>query len=79
MAKPAVDGLEHRNRQRLNVARVDIETESGREIAGRYNITAIPAYVLLDRRGAMVYRQVGGRPDTDAIERLLTSGEHAPR
>lgn len=58
---------------RLRVAKVDIASESGRAVAARYGITAVPAFVLLDRRGAVLYRQVGGRPDVDEIERRLAA------
>lgn len=66
-----VDGLEQRMGTRLRVARVDVGSESGRVLAQRYRITAVPAYVLLDGRGSVLYRQVGGRPDVSAIEQRL--------
>ena len=66
-----VDGLEQRNRTRLDVARVELDSPSGREVAARYDVTRIPAFVLLDPRGAVLYRQLGGRPDVAQIERAI--------
>ncbi len=73
MAKPAVDGLEHRMRFRAKVARVDIFSESGGELADRYRVNATPTYLLLDGNGNVVYRQVGGSPDSDAIFRKVVA------
>jgi thioredoxin-related protein len=79
MAKPAVDGLEHRMGARLRVARVDIESDSGRELAARYQVAAIPAFVVVDPRGNVLYRRIGGRPDSDAIEQRVGAFERAGR
>lgn len=74
MAKPAVDGLERRLEGRLRVARVNIATQGGRAVAAQYAITAVPAYVLLDGQGNVLYRQVGGRPNVTVIEQRLVAG-----
>ena len=66
-----VDGLERRLHARLAVARVDVGSDSGRALAARYGVAVIPAFVLLDARGVMLYLQVGGRPDEAAIERHI--------
>lgn len=73
MAKPVVDGLEHRNRGRLEVARVELDSPSGRAFAARYDIARIPAYVLLAPDGSVRYWQLGGRPDTARIEAALSN------
>ncbi len=56
----------------MRVARVDIESESGRDLARQYGITAVPAYVLVRPDGAVLYRQVGGRPDATEIARRVS-------
>jgi hypothetical protein len=67
MARPSVDGLEQRMRGELDVARIDISEPSGQRVAQRFAVDRIPAFLLLDSRGEILYRQVGGRPDGDAI------------
>ncbi len=67
MAKPAVDGLEQQLGSRAGVARVDLFSESGGALAERYRISATPTYLLLDARGNVVFRQVGGKPQDGAI------------
>ncbi|HLL55500.1 MAG TPA: thioredoxin family protein [Myxococcaceae bacterium] len=71
MAKPAVDGLEKELQGRAEVAKVDIFSESGGELADRYRVSATPTYLVLDGAGNVVYRQVGGNPDTRAIVRAV--------
>lgn len=71
MARPSVDGLEHRLRDRMNFARVDSASEEGGRIAARFNVTALPTYILVDPDGRVLYRQTGGRPDGDEIARRV--------
>jgi thioredoxin-like negative regulator of GroEL len=71
MARPSVDGLEHRLHDRMNVARIDSQSDDGARIASQYGVTALPTYVVLDHDGRVIYRQVGGRPDGDEIERRI--------
>jgi thioredoxin-like negative regulator of GroEL len=73
MAKPSVDGLERRMGERLSVVRVDVNTDEGRTLAARYGVSALPTYVLVAPGGRVAYRQVGGRPDADEIERRVSA------
>lgn len=68
MAKPVVDGLERDMKDKLRFARVDIGSDEGSDLAQKYGISAVPAFVVLDGNGRVVYRQVGGRPKTDDIK-----------
>ena len=68
MAKPVVDGLERRMGTKLEVAHVDIGTDEGRAIADRFHVPGIPAFIVLDGQGSVIYRQIGGRPNTAEIE-----------
>ena len=68
MAKPSVDGLERSTQGRLNVVRVDVETPSAALVAARYVYRFTPTYILVDREGREVWRQVGGSPPHDVIE-----------
>ena len=53
---------------RLEVAHVDIGTDEGRAVADRFHVPGVPAFIVLDGRGNVIYRQVGGRPDAAQIE-----------
>ena len=70
-AKPVVDGLEQRMGDKLEVARLDVSNKAGREIASRYRIDRVPAFVLLDAKGSVLYRKLGGSPDSDEIAAMV--------
>lgn len=72
MARPSVDGLEHRLNGKARFARVDAGSEDGATFASRYAVTALPTYLVIDASGRVIYRQVGGRPNGDAIEQAVT-------
>jgi hypothetical protein len=72
MARPSVDGLEHRLRGKARFARIDAGSDDGAGFASRYGVTALPTYLVIDASGRVIYRQVGGRPNSDAIERAVT-------
>jgi hypothetical protein len=71
MARPSVDGLERRFRGRMDVVRIDSGTDDGARLAGRYGVTALPTYLVVDGAGNVLYRKVGGWADGDEIERRL--------
>jgi protein-disulfide isomerase len=68
MAKPVVDGLEKKMDGKMTVARVDIGEDDGRELARKYGVSMVPAFIVLDGKGNVLYRQIGGRPDVAQIE-----------
>ena len=71
MAKPVVDGLEKKLDGRMTVARVDIGEDSGSAVAHRYGVSMVPAFIVLDGKGNVIYRKLGGKPDVGAIEAAL--------
>ena len=68
-----VDGLERSLAGRATVAHVDINDDSGEALAKKYAIRGVPAFLLLDAHGELVYRKLGGRPDVREIERLVAT------
>jgi hypothetical protein len=66
-----VDGLEKKMEGRLTVARVDIGEDGGSTLAKRYGVSVVPAFIVLDGSGNVIYRKLGGEPDTGAIEAAL--------
>lgn len=71
MAKPVVDGLERDMKDKVRFARVDIGGDTGSDLASRYGISGVPAFVVLDPDGRVIYRKIGGKPDTAQIKTLL--------
>jgi hypothetical protein len=48
--------------------RVDVESQSAALVTNRYGYRYTPTYILVDRQGREVWRQVGGSPPHDLIE-----------
>jgi thioredoxin-like negative regulator of GroEL len=61
-----VDGLEKDLRGQATVLHIDMLSDIGREIAGEYGVKSLPATLLFDGNGRLVYRD-SGMPDADAI------------
>lgn len=55
--RPAVDLLAAEFEQELNVVRIDIHSELGREIRQEWGFTYTPEFILLDRNGQEVWRE----------------------
>jgi len=73
LAKPVVDGLERKWQGKLEVAHVDANDDASSEITKKYGVSALPAFVLLDGSGNVLYRQIGGRPDVAKIEAAISN------
>lgn len=71
MAKPVVDGLERELHDRVRFIKVNVGDDDGARIASRYGIHGVPAFIMLDGDGRVVYRQIGGKPDANAIRAQL--------
>lgn len=74
MAKPVVDGLHSKLGARIRIARIDIGDDAGATVAQQYGIRGVPAYVLIDPAGKVLYRKHGGTPDAVAIEAATAAG-----
>lgn len=71
MAKPVVDGLERELNGKVRFIKVNIGDDSGAAIASRYGVRGVPAFIMLDGEGRVIYRQVGGKPDREAVRAKL--------
>ena len=71
MAKPSVDGLEEDLGDTVAFTRVNITDDVGRNIARKYGVRAVPAFVLLSPSGDVLYKKVGGFPDAAQIKAEL--------
>ncbi len=63
MAKPSVDGLEEDFSDSAAFTRVNIKDEGGQKLAARYNIRAVPAFLLIAPDGKVLYKKIGGTPE----------------
>ena len=66
MSKPAVDRLEAELEGEAQVLRVNAMTRIGATLAGRYGVRGVPAFILFDGHGQIVYAR-SGPPDKEAI------------
>ena len=66
MAKPVVDGLERKLEGRAQVLRLGVTDDVGGALALRYEVRAVPTFVLLDGAGRVVLAHAGA-PDQAAI------------
>ncbi len=71
MAKPAVDGLQQDMQQQMDFTHVNIRDEDGRKLAQRYQVRAVPTFLVIAPDGSLLYRQTGGRPSRAQIEAKL--------
>lgn len=66
-----VDGLEQRMKGRLDVAHVDVGNDEGGALAAKHGVRGVPAFLVVDGRGRVLYRKIGGKPDSAAIEQIV--------
>jgi thioredoxin-like negative regulator of GroEL len=74
LAKPVVDGLERKLEGKSSVLRLDVSSQLGRQVAGRFGVRGVPTLVLVDGNGQVVLTQVGLlQPDEvqARVDRLL--------
>jgi len=55
------------------VVRLSILSGLGRELAARYGVRSVPTFLIFDRKGTMIARQVGF-PNREEIEALIAEG-----
>lgn len=70
VAKPSVDRLEQELRGRLVVQRVNIQSDSGKNLAAQYDVEATPTFIFLDAAGKEQWRGFG-MLDATEIRTLL--------
>jgi thiol-disulfide isomerase/thioredoxin len=57
--KPSVDRLERELQGKVVVQRVNIQSDSGKNLAARYNVEATPTFIFLDAAGKEEWRTFG--------------------
>lgn len=72
---PIIDRLSAMLNKRATIIRIDIDRKEHREIVARYNIVAVPTFVLF-RDGEIVWRESGVMP-IERIENAIRRQEEA--
>ena len=72
---PIIDRLSAILNKRATIIRIDIDRKEHREIVARYNIGAVPTFVLF-RAGEIVWRESGVMP-IERIENAIRRQEEA--
>lgn len=57
--KPIVDGLEQKDKGRLNVIRVNIQSTTDHTLAALYNFQYTPTFIFFDAHGRVLWRSIG--------------------
>ncbi|MHB0856461.1 MAG: thioredoxin family protein [Anaerolineae bacterium] len=70
MAKPVVDGIEREVADHTPVLRLDVGSNVGRTLAGRYQVRGVPTLLVLDTSGEVILRQVGRLDRSAVVERV---------
>ncbi|GAB4496093.1 MAG: hypothetical protein OHK0052_05410 [Anaerolineales bacterium] len=67
--KPVVDRLEQDLQGKLNIIRIDIQSEIGRELIPLYGFEYTPTFIYFDATGRETWREAGGL----TVERVYQS------
>jgi thioredoxin-related protein len=68
--KPIVDGIEAQYKGRLDVIRLDIQSETGRTLAPLYGFQYTPTFIFFDAQGKELWRSIGKLDATKVSESL---------
>jgi len=71
MAKPVVDGLEHKFKDRVRFIKVNVGEDEGGQVAAKFGVSGVPTFIMLDGQGRVIYRKTGGKPDQAEIEKRV--------
>jgi thioredoxin-related protein len=71
LAKPVVDRLEQQLQGKAEVIRINLMSQMGATLAGRYGVRASPTLLVFDGVGNVVYSQAG-IPNAEAIVQAVS-------
>jgi thiol-disulfide isomerase/thioredoxin len=69
MAKPVVDGLEHKLDGKVRFIKVNVGDDDGGQVAAKFGVHGLPTFIMLDGEGRVIYRKTGGKPDVAEVEK----------
>jgi thioredoxin-related protein len=57
--KPVVDGLEQELGTKIEILRVNIQSQAGRDLAPHYDFEYTPTFIMFDAKGNELWRSIG--------------------
>ena len=72
VSKPIVNGIKHDVQGRADVVFLDLLSDVGRQAARLYGVKVVPALLVFDGQGTIVYRQ-SGLPDAGAVKAAVAA------
>ena len=69
-ATSIVDGIQQQSNGSTEIVHLNLLGKAGREIGAAYGVRVIPATIVFDRNGDVLYRQ-NGFPEKEAIQRVM--------
>jgi thioredoxin 1 len=69
--KPLVDKLESEFSGKVNFHRINIQSNKGKRLAERYNVTLVPTFIFISKTGKIIYRKSGTVPKKDDFISLV--------
>lgn len=66
-AKPVVNGIEQDLKDSAPVIRLDIGSDMGKAVAGRFGVAGVPTVLVLDGDGNVVHRESGVPSRKDVV------------
>lgn len=68
-AKPVVNGIEDELEGVVRVIRLDIQSDQGKSAARKFDVTGVPATLLVDGSGEVVHRASGVPSREEMVQR----------
>lgn len=75
-SKPKVDRLERELESQAALLRLNVKSDAGQALAGRWQVSGVPTFFVFDGDGEAIYRKAGA-PDTDAIKAAVAAASEA--
>ena len=72
-AKPEVDRLEKKLKDEVQVIRLNIANELGKQLKSRFNVGIVPGFVLVNAEGKEILKRTGKVPSLEKIIELVDS------
>ncbi|MCH2311283.1 MAG: hypothetical protein MK362_02190 [SAR202 cluster bacterium] len=73
MAKPDVDRLEKKLKGKVQVIRLNIANEFGKQLKSKFNVRIVPGFVLVNTEGKEILKRTGKVPSLEKIVELVDS------
>ena len=73
LAKPDVDRLEKQLKGKVQVIRLNVANEFGKQLKFKFNVGIVPGFVLVNKEGKEILKRTGKVPSLEKIVELVDS------